>query len=147
MAAAVTHGRAGAFAHELQRILPAAAQAAIAADAAVQLNHVPAAGQLVQAVDILRYDREKPAGFFQFGQLKMRGIGPGVGIQHFFPVKSKKQFFVAFIKTAAYDLFRRIGVFLPEQPARAAKIRDAALDGYAGAAEKDDGRTAVEPGL
>ncbi|MNS92891.1 hypothetical protein D3C72_1270390 [compost metagenome] len=54
----------------------AAVQADGAGQAAVQLDHVAAAGTLVQAVDILRDQRREPAVRAKARQRMVRGIGP-----------------------------------------------------------------------
>ncbi|MCY1217738.1 hypothetical protein D9M72_296630 [compost metagenome] len=54
----------------------AAVQADGAGQAAVQLDHVAAAGTLVQAVDILRDQRAQAALLAQPGQRMVRAVGP-----------------------------------------------------------------------
>ena len=49
---------------------------------AVQLQHLPAARRLMQPVDILRQHTVQLSGSLQPGQRDMRGIGPGIGIEH-----------------------------------------------------------------
>ena len=60
-AAAGAAGDAGGIGHSLHAVELAAAAAVIAQDAAVELQYLMAAGLLVQAVDVLRDDRQQAA--------------------------------------------------------------------------------------
>ena len=56
---------------------PLALQADQPARIAVELDHLVAAGSLVQVVDVLGDDRLEPSRRFQGGDPEMGGVGPG----------------------------------------------------------------------
>ena len=105
---------------------------------AVKLQHLPAAGLLVQAVDVLGNDGLQPSLLLPLGQLPVGGVGLCPGGQHLGPVKIVKLRLAAHIEAVAQDGFRRVLEFLVIQAVHAAEIRNPGFGGYPGSAEKDD---------
>ena len=104
----------------------------------MQLQHIFAACQLVQPINVLGDDGSQLALLFQLGQPQMRGVGPGTGHDQLFAVKIIKFFGFFLKKGMAQNFLRRVFVLLVIQPVHAAKIRNAAFGRNACSAEKHD---------
>ncbi len=100
-AAGIALGHAGGVQQILRVKEFMAAGTVIAMDAAVQFQHVLAAGRLMQAVDILRDDGFQFSRPFQFRQLKVSHVGFGCQHQHLLPVKAIELFRVFLVKSVA----------------------------------------------
>ena len=137
-AAAGAAGDARRRGHGLHAVELAASAAVVAQDAPVQLQHLAAAGFLVQPVDVLGDDGFQLALPLPLRQLPVGGVGLGVQCQHFAAVKVVKLLRVGLKKRVAEHGFRRILEFLAVQPVHAAEVLDAGLRADACAAEKDD---------
>ena len=110
----------------------------------MQLQHLPAARLLVQAVDVLGDDRLQPPLLLPLGQLPVGRVGLGIQRQHLGPVEVEKFLGVLFKKRMAQHGLRRIPELLVVQPVHTAEIGDARLRGYPGPAEKHDVVGAVQ---
>ena len=100
-AAAAAPGHALRAEDMLQTVKFPAPLAVVPVDAAVELQHVPAAGGLVEPVDVLGDDGFQPALRLPLRQLFMGGVGLGVRGQQLGPVEAEKFFGVAFVKCMA----------------------------------------------
>ncbi len=115
---------------------PLAVQADQPLRIAVELDHVAAARDLVQVVDVLGDDRLDPAGSFQGGDAEMGGVGPGRSEKIVEDLLDLQPGFLGLIQEIA-DL-DEAGVHPAPQAAGAAEGGDAAFDRNAGAAEHGD---------
>ena len=111
----------------------------------MQLQHVFAAGRLMQPVDILRDDRAQLAFGLQFRQTLMRPVRLNAVDHELFPVEAVIFLRVAGEKARAEDRLGRIFPLLVVQAVHAAEIRDPAFRADACAAEKDDVAAPVDP--
>ena len=75
--------------------------AVVAVDAAVELQHVFAAGGLVEPVDILGHHGLQFSGGLPFRQLVVGGVGLGLRGQHLGPIEAEEFFGVAFVEGMA----------------------------------------------
>ena len=64
-----------------------AGKAVIPVDAAMQFQHIAAAGHLVQTINVLRDHGSQSAGFLHFSQFIMGRIGTNVRVYQRCPVK------------------------------------------------------------
>ena len=103
-----------------------------------------AARRLMQPVNVLRDHSGQLAVLLPLRQLFVSCVGFGGQNQHFIPVETVKLFRIPVEKGVGKDLFRRIIILLIVQPVRAAKVRDPALRGDAGTAEKDDPAAGID---
>ena len=133
-----TAGHAGAVCDKIHIIELAAAGAVVAQGAAVQLVHRFAARRLMQTVNVLGDHSPQLTLLLQLCQPQMGSVGFCVLYDQLIAVKTVKLLRVFLPEGMAEDGFGRVIVFLVVQPVHAAEIRDAALCGYARAAEKDD---------
>ena len=132
-------GNAGGVFDEVKVVEAAAGHAVVAHDGAVELVDVFAAGELVQAVDVLGDDGGEFSLALHLGELQMHGAGAVVWRDHFGAVEFEKFLGVAVEKAAAEHGLRIVfESFLMVEAVFAAKIGDAAFGGNAGAAEEDD---------
>ena len=67
----------------------------------MKLQDLPAAGGLMETVDILGDDGPQLALGLPLRQLSVGGIGSGIGGQHLGPVETEKFFRLAFIEGMA----------------------------------------------
>jgi hypothetical protein len=104
----------------------------------VQFQHVPAAGRLVQAVDVLRNDGLQLAAAFERRKRCVRLVRLCVQIKHFGSVEIVKRLRMRIKEVAAQNRFGRVGVLRIIQAARASEVRYAACGRNAGAAQKND---------
>ena len=102
----------------------------------MELIHRPAARGLVQAVDVLGDHRLAFALLFQGRQPQMGGVGLGPVNDELFAVEVKEFGGVLHKEGVGKHGLRRIAEGLVVQTVHAAEIRDAALGGNTGAAEK-----------
>ena len=93
----------------------------------MQFQHFFAAGQLVQAVDVLGDDRFQLSGLLQLRQLEVGRVGPGRRENHFFLVEIIKLGGVAAIKRMAQHRFRRILILLVVKSVHTPEIGNPAL--------------------
>ena len=117
----------------LHGVAPAAIQADQPARVAVKLDHLAAAGLLVQVVDVLGDDRLEPPRRFQGGDAEMGGVGLGAAeeiIENLLDLQPG----LARPGQEIVDL-DETGIDAAPQAARAAERGDAALHRYAGAGE------------
>ncbi len=114
-----------------------AGEAAWPVQAAVQMDHLAAAGAFVQVVDVLRDQRQLRHMAGEFGDGHVRGVRPSLENLHPAPlVPAPDQRRVA-TKGVGSGQFARIET-LPQAGERIAKGRDAALGGDAGTGEHHD---------
>ena len=104
----------------------------------MELQHLMAAGLLVQAVDVLGDDGLELALPLPLGQLFVGGVGLGVQGQHLGPVEVVKFLHVALVKAVAEHGLRRVFEFLMVQAVHAAEVLDAGFRADPGPAEEDD---------
>ena len=104
--------------------------------AAVELQHIFAAGRLVQAVDVLRYHGAQSSLRFELRKAQVRGVRFGIQRYHFVAVILEKRLGIAVEKTARDNLLWWQLIFLCVQSIGAAKVGDAAFGRHARAAEK-----------
>ena len=131
-------GHAFAPGDEVRAEKAAAFHAVVAVDGAVKLIHCFAARRLMKPVDVLGDHRAELPGPLQLRQLLVGGVGPGIGAEHFVPVKAVKIPGAPGKIGVAEDGLRRLVVFLAVQAVHAAEIGDAALGGHPRTAEKND---------
>ena len=145
--AVVAVGQAGAVGDHRGGVLLAAAGTVVAQGGAVELiDHLAASG-LVEAVDVLGDHGLELAGPLQLSQLQVGGVGLGAVDEHLVPVELVELPGVFYEEAVAQNGFGRIVVLLAVQAVHAAEVGDAALGGYARAAEEDDAFTFVNPFL
>ena len=104
----------------------------------MELQHLPAAGLLVQAIDVLGDDGLELALPLPLGQLFVGGVGLGVQGQHLGPVEVVKFLHVALVKAVTEHGLRRVFEFLMVQAVHAAEVLDAGFRADPGPAEEDD---------
>ena len=121
------------FAHVKEAL---ALHAEIAMHAAMELQHVFAAGRLVQPVDVLRNYGAQRTLCLKLRKAPMRCIRFGIQRDHLVAVILEKRLGVAVEKSTRDNLLRRQLVFLRIETIGAAKVGDAAFGGHACAAEK-----------
>ena len=110
----------------------------------MQLNDALAARGLMQPVNVLRDDGAQLPFPLKLGKPPVRRVRLHRFVRdELGAVKAEEFFRVLLEKRVAQNRLRGIFIFLPVQPVRAAKIRDAGFRGHARAAEKDD---VVAPG-
>ncbi|MNW61735.1 hypothetical protein D3C74_398200 [compost metagenome] len=80
----------------------------VAVNRAMQFQHAPAPGELMQAVDVLRNDRFELAVTLQLGKKLMRPVRLRFRVNHFAAVKVKKNVRGGHKKAAAQHYLRRI---------------------------------------
>ena len=85
----------------IQIIESAAVLAVIAVHAAVELQHIAAAGGLVESVDVLGHHCPQLSLPLPLRQLIVGSVGLGVGSQKLGPIEPEKLFRVAFIEGMA----------------------------------------------
>ena len=109
-------------------------------NASMELVDFLAAGQLVQAVDVLCDHADQLALLFQLGQGLMGPVGLGPGGDEVVLVIVEERYRIALEEIDGQHLFGASAVVVLRviQTVFAAEIRHTALGGYAGAAEKDD---------
>src|SRR3989441_4830364 len=101
----------------------------------MELDHLFVPRPLMQAVGVLRDHRPQVPESLQLGQRLVRRIGLGVGtamVEAVSPVLRR-------ILPEGIDVGDFVGIELGPQPAFATEVRNAALDGHAGAGEGDGG--------
>src|SRR5262249_20304411 len=136
-----------ALEHRLHRPAPAALHAHHVAHRAVHLDDLVgrAAGLLVQAVDILRDQREELVAALERDEPAMAGIRLGTPcwmIEPAFP-RQLPDFGIRHVRV---DVREPLGLWISgPEPLRATKIRDAGLSGDAGAGQRDDATGCVNP--
>ena len=86
---------------EVQPVELPARLAVVPVNAAVQLQNLPAAGGLMQPVDVLGDDGLQLSRRLQLRQLPVGGVGLGLRRQHLRPVEAEKFLRVAFVKAMA----------------------------------------------
>ena len=117
----------------------AAGHAVVAHNGAVEFVHFFTASELVQAVDVLRDDGTELAFALQLSEFEMHSAWAVVWCDHFCAIEVEEFFGVGIKKAAAEHGLRVVlEALLMIEPILAAKIRDAAFGGDAGAAEEDD---------
>ena len=117
---AVRH--AGTGENRFERERTAAFQAVIALHAAMQLDHIAAAGQLVQPIDILGDDGGQAPGGLELRQLAVGGVRAGVGKDQLFAIETEEHLGLLLEERMAQNGFRRIGIVLTVNAGRAAEI-------------------------
>ena len=138
-AAAFAAGHTLAVVDEALGIRPAAAGAVAAVCRAVQLEHLAAAGLLVQSVDVLRDDRPQLSLPLQLRQTPVGRVrlharrSDQLGV-----IKAIKLLRVALKKAGRQNRLRRVFVLLVVKPVHTAEIRYPAFRRDARAAEKDN---------
>ena len=131
-------GHSAGFEDVLQRVELSALLAVVAQGTAVELQHLPAACLLMQAVDILGDDSLQFSLGLQLCQLVVGRVGLGIGTQELAAVKTEEFLRVLLVKGVAEDGLRWVVVLLMIQPVYAAEIRDSGFRADTGATEKDD---------
>ena len=104
----------------------------------MQFQHVFAAGQLMQAVDILGDHSFQFSFPFQFRETKMGHVGFGALHDQLVAVETVEFLRLCFEEAVTDDGLRRILVFQVVKAVDAAEVRDPAFCRYAGTAEEDD---------
>ena len=100
-AAAAAPGHSLGVQDVVQVIKGPAVLAVIAVHAAMELQHIAAAGGLVEPVDVLGHHCPQLSLLLPLGQLIVGGIGLGVRCQKLGPIEPEKFFRVAFIEGMA----------------------------------------------
>ena len=104
----------------------------------MQLQHVFAAGRLMQSVDILRYNGAQLALALQLRKAQMRTIGLHAVDNELCPMKPVILLRVTLKEAVAQNCLRRVLPLLIIQAVNAAEIRYPALGADSCAAEKHD---------
>ena len=101
--------------------------------------------RLVQAVDVLGHDAAQLVLLFQFVQIPMYRVGPGVRIDHIFSVKVKEYVRMKIKEGFAQNHFRgQPIVFFGIQPIGRSKIRNPAGSGHASTTKENDSSGAIK---
>ena len=124
--------------YQIGRVYLPAAGAVGAQNAAVKLQHLLAAGSLMQTVNILSDDGPELAPLFKLGKLQVSPIGHNTVDDQLFPVKTVILSRVTDKKAAGEDSFGRVLPLLVIQSVHAAEIRNSRLCTDSGTAEKND---------
>ena len=111
----------------------------------MELQHLLAARQLVETVDVLGDDSPQLARTLQLRQLPVGGVGLRTGDQQLFPIEVEKFLRVVFVEGVAQHDLRGIGELLVVEAVHAAEVGDARLSAHAGASEKYDVVALVDP--
>ena len=112
--------------------------------AAVQFQHIPAAGHLVQPVDVLRHNGKQTPRLFQLRQLFVGGVGLCRQADHLVPVEPVELCRMPVKIGAAENRFRRYVVLLVIQAVLTAEVRNPALGGNTCSAEKHNAVSCID---
>ena len=136
--AAAAAGHALAVVHQLRRVGLAALGAVGAKDTAVKLQHILAAGSLVQPVDILGQHRPELSLLLQPRKGQMGPVGLYAVNDQLFPVEAVILLRVASEKACAENGLRRVLPLLVVQSVHTAKVGNSRFRTDSGPAKKHD---------
>ena len=135
-------------AHQRRQVIHlAAAPADVAVHAAMELIYIPASSHLVQAIDILRNDRQQLSFLFPLRQFFVRDIRLGMRIEHARAIELKEHPRIALIIRMGNDRLRRFPEVLMIQPVYPSEIRDARFCAHARTAKEHNASGFCNPRL
>ena len=137
-AAAAAPGHALRAEDMLQTVKFPAPLAVVPVDAAMELQHVPAAGGLMEPVDVLGDDGFQLALPLELRQTQMRRVGLCSLDDELIAVEAVELLGALFPEGVTQDRLGRVIVFLMVEAVHTAEVRDAALGGNARPAKEHD---------